>query len=279
MKNANKIAHPAFLACVLALILNDWYWKAAFHNNFTGKLSDFAGLFAFPYLLSVLSPGNSRKIHVLTALLFVFWKSEYAQPVIDFINHLGIPVYRTVDFTDNIALLSVPFSYFALSRKINFTLPPLLQRAVIAISCLAFMATSLPPRENRKFTNIEKEYRFDFSRRELISRLNMIQMEEITELHKLNGEIDFDSETNIFHYHDKTDTLAHILDYEKVQDRDTIVFKTSFAEITITGDDQTAALKLLTVYKNVPVHKDEDYRKKAVKQFENRIVRKIEKYR
>jgi len=279
MRDTNKIGHPLFIICVLTLILNDWYFKTTFHNNLTGKLSDVAGLFAFPYLLSLLYPRHSNKIHIGTVLLFVLWKSEFSQPFIDIFNSFKIPITRTVDFTDNIALLSIFISYITLRSDFSLTMKPILKKAFMVVSCLSFMATTLPPHTNRKFVNIDKEYEFSFSKRELISRLNMVQIKEVREINKLSGQVDFDSETNVFHYHGRTDTLAILLDYQKINEQDTIEFKSSYAEMLISGNDTSSKLKLLTVYKFVPVFKDKDYRDKAIRQFEKRIIKKIKNYR
>jgi hypothetical protein len=46
--------HPLILASILALLLNDHLLKSAFPSPLTGKLSDFAGLFFFPFLLGVI---------------------------------------------------------------------------------------------------------------------------------------------------------------------------------------------------------------------------------
>lgn len=47
----------------------------------------------------------------------------------------------------------------------------------------------------------------------------------------------------------------------------------------ITGDDRKSELKLLTVYKTVPLYSDKDYRTKTIREFEKRIVKKIKNYR
>jgi len=279
MRDTNKIGHPLFIICVFTLILNDWYFKTAFHNSLTGKLSDFAGLFAFPYFLSVLYPRHSNKIHIGTVLLFVLWKSEFSQPLIDLFNSFKIPINRTIDFTDYIALVSIFISYITLKSEFSLTIKPILKKTFMVVSCLSFMATTLPPHTNRKFVNIDKEYEFSFSKRELVSRLNMVQIKEVREINKLNGQVDFDSDKNVFHYQGRTDTLAILLDYQKINDQDTIEFKTSFAEILISGNETNSKLKLLTLYKFVPTFKDKDYRDKAIKQFEKRIIKKIKNYR
>lgn len=279
MRNNHKISNPIFIFCLSILILNDWYFKTIFHNGITGKLSDFAGLFAFPFFLSALFPSKTLKIHIWTGILFIIWKSAFSQPIIDLFNNLNIPINRTIDFTDSIALISIFASYFAIKSDFTLNIKPILVRLLVVISCLAFMATTLPPRTKRKFLNIEKEYAFPFSKRELVSRLNMVQIKEVREFNKFNGLVDFNSETNVFHYHGWTDTLAILLDYQKIKDEDTIQFKTTFAEILITGNDTNSKIKLLSVYKFVPKFKDKDYRNIAIKQFEKRIIKKIKNYR
>lgn len=279
MTTTNKTVHPLFIISVFILILNDWYLKPVFHNTVTGKLSDFAGLFALPYLLSSMLPKHTLKIHVWTGLLFIVWKSEFAEPLIAFANSFGLPISRTVDFTDNIALISLLISYFTLKNGFSLKLKPVLHKALLVISCMAFVATSMPPRENRKFTQIDKVYTFDFSKRELVSRLNMVQVEEVRKINKGSGKVDFNEDCNIFYFQGSTDTLALLLDYRNIHNDDTIRLKTSVADIMITGDDHKSELKLLTVYKTVPLHADKDYRKKTIREFEKRIVKKITNYR
>lgn len=183
--------------------------------------------------------------------------------------------------TDNFALLSILFSYQCLNNKVSYTLHPLLRRALIIIACGAFVATTLPPRQNRKFVDINKAYPFDFSKRELVSRLNMVQVKAVHNINKYNRMIDFNAETNIFHYHGGTDTFALMLDYNQIKDQDTIEFRTAFAEIIITGNDSISQMELLSVYQiTTPglIGDESPYKEKAIKQFEKRIVKKIEKY-
>lgn len=137
----------------------------------------------------------------------------------------------------------------------------------------------MPPRENRKYIDINKEYVFNFSKGELVSRLNMVQLYEIQKLNKQHSEIDFNSELNIFHYQNSKDTLALILDNKMVSNQDTIKFKTSFVDIEIVGNKDTSALKLLNLYHIVTLRSKKNYRKIAIKQFEKRIINGIRKYR
>ena len=278
LASTKKLGHPVFIAAVLLLVINDWILKTAFHNFITGKLSDFAGLFAFPFFLSTVFTRWKKRLHLLTAVLFIFWKSDLSQPILNFLNSIYIPVNRTIDFGDNIALISIIFSYkFSNNCTKQYITSPVFIKTIAAVSCIAFMATSAPPRDLKKFIAIDKEYAFNFSKRELVSRLNSVQLKEINQVNKISGQIDFDSETNVFHYHGKTDTLALILDFENIKDTDTIRYKTSFAEIMITGNDSISMMKLVSIYYYVPKHKEKDFRDKAITVFEKWVVKKIKK--
>ena len=41
----SALSSPGFLVALAVLLANDLWWKAAYDNWLTGKLSDFAGLF------------------------------------------------------------------------------------------------------------------------------------------------------------------------------------------------------------------------------------------
>ena len=60
-----QVLTPVFLLALVLLLLNDAWWKWEFGNWWTGKLSDFAGLFAFG-LVAALWVGRSRQAWVLT---------------------------------------------------------------------------------------------------------------------------------------------------------------------------------------------------------------------
>jgi hypothetical protein len=142
MDNKSKLVHPLFVLSISLLIINDFYLKYTFHNTFTGKLSDFVGLFAFPFFWSVIFKDKARQIHIGTAALFVFWKAECAQPVIDFINLFGFKTFRTVDYTDYLALTSVIFSYWCINRPVPFAAKAALPKALLVVSLFSFVATT-----------------------------------------------------------------------------------------------------------------------------------------
>jgi hypothetical protein len=137
------LASPGFLASLIVLLANDYYLKHHFPGFITGKLSDLAGLSLVGLLVTALSPKRSPYLLLLTALLFVFWKSPLSGPIIALWNTMGLfHVGRVVDYTDNAALLVLPLVW-TYSR----TCKPLCLRRVfiyptIALTLLAIMGTS-----------------------------------------------------------------------------------------------------------------------------------------
>ena len=273
-----NFGNPVFLTALSLLILNDWYLKPVFHNQVTGKLSDFAGLLAFPFFLSIVFPSGKKVIHVVTAILFITWKSELVQPFIDLVNHLGIPIERTLDYSDLWALVCVPISYLIVYGKECYKLKPITNKLTLVVSLMAFVATTLPPSSYKTYADINKIYSFKFSKRELISRLNMVQLAEVRSINKFSKLVDFDSERNVFHYHGSTDTLVHLIDSRIINDQDTIRLKTTFADIRISGDSLQSQLILISAYNLELETNKKDHRAKVIRQFEKRVVKKIKRY-
>jgi hypothetical protein len=136
-----------FIGALILLILNDFVFKAAFHNWFTGKLSDFSGLFFFPLFISVFFPKQIKTIFISTALFFVFWKSPLSEGLIHWINTLPSFHYgRVIDYTDLIALSILPFSYFIYTKLAN--LKTLQFNPLLSIIVSAFAMLSTSQREN-----------------------------------------------------------------------------------------------------------------------------------
>ncbi|MBJ98834.1 hypothetical protein [Mesonia oceanica] len=134
-----------FLTSIFLLLINDFYLKYEYHNYLTGKLSDFAGLFAFPYFFSCLFPKRIRPIYILTGILFMFWKSEFSQPIFDFAHSYGIGIDRTVDYTDLMSLFILPISYKYWKLDFRQIIQPnkIWKPSIIGICVFAFIATSV----------------------------------------------------------------------------------------------------------------------------------------
>jgi hypothetical protein len=106
------LLHPLFITSLLVLLLNDQYWKAAYSNWLTGKLSDFAGLIVFTVLASTFFPLYRKAIFWGTALFFIWFKSAWSQPFLDLMaDYLHITWDRVVDYSDLVALFILPLAY------------------------------------------------------------------------------------------------------------------------------------------------------------------------
>jgi len=140
--NLKPLTSPPFLISLFLLLLNDFYLKAAFHNAFTGKLSDFCGLFIFPIFWSVLFPARKQSVYILTALFFIYWKSRYSDPFIQLFSEYLYTVQRTVDLSDLFALIVLPLSWYvqSLPQKRTYFNPEFAALIVF----FSFCATSKP---------------------------------------------------------------------------------------------------------------------------------------
>jgi hypothetical protein len=138
-----QLASPAFIAALSLLLLNDFALKPLLHNAITGKLSDFAGLFALTLFVATLWPRHARLLGVLIAAAFTFWKTTYAEPLIEALNAVSpLSFGRTVDLTDLFSLPVVPLALWAAPRSKPWPLPRALQLCLGLIAPIAFTATS-----------------------------------------------------------------------------------------------------------------------------------------
>lgn len=170
-RRLSLLLRPSFLIALGLLILNDSVLKPLLHNALTGKLSDFAGVFAFAYFCSVLAGARHTAIHALVGIAFAIWKSPLSQGAIDAWNAFGLMlIARVVDAGDLFALLVLPWSWFLLSKTDAFAragttreasrhardaLPARIAKfAVAGIALVAFTATSRSPVE----VSIEADY-------------------------------------------------------------------------------------------------------------------------
>jgi len=310
MKNNNlsRLVHPLFLASVLLLLINDFYLKQTYGNVLTGKISDFAGLFAFPFFFSCLFVKHKKIIHIVTIFLFIWWKSTFSQPIIDFVNNLGIPVNRVVDFSDNIALISVLISYIAFSGAKIYSVKPVMKWTIMSVSLLSFIATSLPPKTALEYCSVDKEYVFAMPIGEFISRFNRIQKKEIDKASRYWGY--YDEASQIFYSSDGKDTITYLIDIAKHTNTDTIRFNNYFASFQIYNrNNDSTVLKLIDitilvtspklervdsssvisvspdfstrfkysypVWSYVKNPNNEKLKQKAIKQFEKKLIKKI----
>jgi hypothetical protein len=160
-----------FVAAVAILLLNDFVLKEAFGNALTGKLSDFAGLFAFALFWIALIPARAGAVCAAVGAAFVLWKSPAAQPAIDAWNaRMPFAIERVVDATDLVALVSVVAAYWyaGAARRVGVGA---LRWAAVPASLFSFAATSLV----RTYTYHER-YRFPFAEPVLAAHVDSLRM-------------------------------------------------------------------------------------------------------
>ena len=128
---------------VAVLVLNDHVLKSLWPGVVSGKISDFAGLFAFPLFFSAFMPGRRAAIYWSTGAAFVLWKTAAVDPLLHMWNSL--PLYelgRTKDATDLVALVILPPSYSYSLRATAIARGALARAAVCLATLIAFAATS-----------------------------------------------------------------------------------------------------------------------------------------
>lgn len=163
------LVSPGFLIALGVLVVNDAVLKARYHNAITGKLSDFAGLFAFAILGNAFSPRRPLSLYLGTALAFALWKSPLADGFIAFVSQWW-PIGRVVDWTDLVALAVLPLAWVYVGRARAITLLRPLRYLSLAGTFVAFAATS-PAREH--FED-DTTYVVPVDRRELLPALKRL---------------------------------------------------------------------------------------------------------
>jgi hypothetical protein len=123
-----------YLGSLLLLVVNDHIFKVVCPGWITGKLSDFAGVFALAMFLGSAMP----RLFACGAAgaFFVWWKSPLSQPVI---NALPWQAGRVVDWTDLIALAILVGAFRLLPRSPERTRIGI---PLAVLSLFAFAATS-----------------------------------------------------------------------------------------------------------------------------------------
>lgn len=221
-----------FILSLFLLLLNDFYLKYEFHNFITGKLSDFACLFIFPYFISVFFSNRTKEIYIFTFMFFVFWKLEISEQFIKFISHItDFAFHRTVDLTDLIALSILPISYHYFHKKNeeqkenknnNFALNSLIG----VITIYSFLADSNPRQKAKVKIKSEKEFTIQISKKQILN--NLITSEtNILETDSL-FTINFD----IPEYRAEGTAKVRII---KADEKNTIFKIDSISEVLVTG--------------------------------------------
>lgn len=131
---------PLLLLSLALLLINDHLLKAAYPNWFTGKLSDFSGLFMFTACLLAFLPNRPWTVAGLVTIMFAVWKSPLSGAAIHAWNQF-CPRYalgRVVDYTDLFALVVVPLAV-VYSQHVRRRLNPVWVRRLVAVPILGLV--------------------------------------------------------------------------------------------------------------------------------------------
>ncbi|MEO9805258.1 MAG: hypothetical protein ABJF04_18515 [Reichenbachiella sp.] len=165
---------PLFLLGLSTLLLNDFVLKYEYSNVLTGKLSDFAGLFIFPIFFSVIFPKYTKVIYGLTIVIFGYWNSSLSHGLITILNNSGIHIGRTIDPTDFLAFVVLPFSYFHFKNQIvqpKMSVGTPIRIAIGMASIFSFIATTLPKQEVELDIRSNKTYSVGMNKTEFFGKL------------------------------------------------------------------------------------------------------------
>ena len=213
LPNARLLLHPVFLISLFLLLINDLSLKYEFHNWFTGKLSDFAGLYVFSIFFIVVLPFNKIYVLLSSAVLFVWWKSSLSGEFISYWNGvMPFQINRVIDYSDLLALLVLLFAYF--NTKYPGALPERPNRyftAGVGIVCLfSFCFTSAPRYSmyeypGKDYVHFEERFHSKLNEAGVLQRLterhisfktdsvNRFQMSSVTQQYYLRTGTETDS--------------------------------------------------------------------------------------
>jgi hypothetical protein len=158
LSNSSKfLSSPISFLLIFLWIANDHIWKAQFHNEITGKISDITGLIVFPFFLTaigfIINYGTLKEktlfvftnLTIATLFSVINWSQDWNNWI--YINCFGNQ-NGTADKTDllcvPICLLANLYFYKRYSAKEILVSPKRKYLHIIAItlSALAFINTS-----------------------------------------------------------------------------------------------------------------------------------------
>tara|TARA_B100000508_G_scaffold55003_3_gene42649 strand:+ start:15411 stop:16154 length:744 start_codon:yes stop_codon:yes gene_type:complete len=233
-----------FVSGLIILLMNDFFLKETFHNWFTGKLSDFAGLFVFALFWIALFPKHKLKVLITTGIIFILWKSPLSQSFIDGFNSMNFfAIDRVVDFTDLLALSILPLAFLVAHRTPGLRKLRLSPSIPIVAAAFAFGATSYSTNEE-----LNKSYTVNTPKDSLLNRLNRLDSVSILKNNALDT-IDVSIQNELCH--------------------DNINVKLTVSEI----NESTTAITILNA--THPCPRKEVKEKDILESFENRIVNNL----
>ena len=255
------LLNVVFMTGLCVLFLNDHYWKLAFANAITGKLSDFAGVLILPMLLSYLFPRWIKVNIILAGILFIYWKSPISEPFIQFYNDWAfIKIHRVVDYTDLMALVTLPVAYLLITRmnqwkRLHVNLPHLHPWMLLLPSMIVLMATSPPAYYRYTFSDGELKcykctYTIPRSKEQLLGMLAKADYTVMVDTLPTADQVRFE-----YYWKDSTGPIVGDLPYYKI---DTLILDTDtltnlqFALERLAADKTKIWINGMNVSREIP---------------------------
>lgn len=205
-RNRYYVLNYIFIVCVLILLVNDHYIKFNYTGWLSGKLSDVVGIIILPLILAYIFPKLDKAAVALSAVLFLFWKSEFSQGLIDFYNQYSfIGTSRVIDYSDLLVFVFLPFPYYIIkhiNRLDRIKIKQINPIAVLIPSFAVLIATAPPARYYYNKTNADLTcynctIRVNYTQHEILEKLKEqnIVFDSITPLEESrltqNQEVNF----------------------------------------------------------------------------------------
>ncbi|MBO9674522.1 MAG: hypothetical protein J7577_13825 [Sphingobacteriaceae bacterium] len=148
LRNRYYILNYIFIVCVLILLVNDHYIKFSYTGWLSGKLSDVAGIIILPLIIAYIFPKLGKAAIAVSALLFLFWKSEFSQGMIDFYNQYSfIGTSRVIDYSDLLVFVFLPVPYYIIKHidQLNSIKVKQINPLIVLIPSFAALIATSPP--------------------------------------------------------------------------------------------------------------------------------------
>jgi hypothetical protein len=273
------MVHPSFIIALLLLALNDHYLKYEFPGWFTGKLSDFLGIYALGYLLYRQFPDKVRVISVCFIFGFIWWKSPLSSTIISYLNTMNLPIHRVVDYSDLMGLIAlIPAFYVSKIQAVEMRYS-FIAKSALFLAPIILCSTSSIHRPLMEYTPIMRSYEFKMSKADLVAELNKLQLDDLSSCMDSNPKLyTFNSDNQTFYFQNNT-PAATLFDPAKIQDSDTLSIYYMNARVFIKGDEQRSVMELLKLDMTLtkPVKNIVKFREKRIDNFEKKVVKKIRK--
>lgn len=224
-----------FLICLLLLLVNDFYLKFVFPGFLTGKLSDFSGLFIFPYFFSVFFIRQKKQIYFLTSFLFILWKLPVTSPLINWINDFDVIYLRRItDVTDLIAILILPVSYKYFNQQLvkGYTYNRFQVFTISLLAIFSFCATSVAEKEYPKPIFIGKAYKMNVNKELLLKKIKKESHFSVFEVNDTVFEISSPVDITIY---DDSHRVFYSASIKGVHNDTTLVIVDSLIKFQMSG--------------------------------------------